>query len=258
MTTDFWYIIAGMGTSFLFCSAILLFYMKYRKNIMQQQYQLKVAETEYQKKLLHSVVEAQEEERKRIAVALHDDMGNRLNVLSLLLNNSGIPGKGPSDISGYVSDLIGTVRNISHSLYPVNLENLGLILYIEELISLLSHRITVSLHLANDYKRKSVFEEVQLYRIIQEFTTNVVKHSDAGEISIWIKDNPGQLFMILSDNGHSFDYATTRRGMGLKNIEARIKSMNALYKWKNVLGQGSRLIIKIPLNHDSTYPDSHH
>lgn len=257
MTADFWYIIAGMGTSFLFCSAILLFYMKYRKNIMQQQYQLKIAEMEYQQKLLQSVVEAQEEERKRIAVALHDDMGNRLNILSLLLNNSGMPGKDASDISGYVSELIGTVRNISHSLYPVNLENLGLILYIEELVSLLSNKIIVSLHLANDYKRKNVSKEVQLYRIIQEFTTNVVKHSDASEISIWIKDNPEDMFMVLSDNGHSFDYATTRRGMGLKNIEARIKSMNALYKWKNVLGQGSRLIIKIPMNHESAYPNSH-
>jgi len=255
MDVDYWYIVAGMGTSFLFCSAILLFYMKYRKNIMQQQYQLKVAETEYQKKLLHSVVEAQEEERKRIAVALHDDMGNRLNILSLLLNNSGTAGT--PDVSGYVSEMIGTVRSISHSLYPVNLENLGLILYIDELIALLSQKITVSLHLANDYTRKSVFKEVQLYRIIQEFTTNVVKHSDATEIHIWISDNPKSLLMVLSDNGHSFDYATTRRGMGLKNIEARIESMNALYKWKNVLGQGSRLIIKIPMEHEPTYPNSH-
>lgn len=256
MNADFWYILAGMGTSFLFCLAILLFYMKYRKNIMQQQYQLKVAETEYQKRLLHSVVEAQEEERKRIAVALHDDMGNRLNILSLLLNNS--TGKDTPDVSGYVSEMIGTVRNISHSLYPVNLERLGLILYIEELVSLLSNKITVSLHLANDYTPKNVFKEVQLYRIIQEFTTNVVKHSDAGEISIWIKDNPQDMYMILSDNGHSFDYATARKGMGLKNIEARIQSMNALFKWKNVLGKGSRLIIKIPMDHDSTYPNSHH
>ncbi|MCD8538484.1 MAG: hypothetical protein LRY55_01035 [Leadbetterella sp.] len=258
MTANFWYILAGMGTSFLFCAAILLFYMKYRKNIMQQQYQLKVAEMEYQKKLLHSVVEAQEEERKRIAVALHDDMGNRLNILSLLLNNAGTPGRDAPDVSGYVSEMIGTVRNISHSLYPVNLEKLGLILYIEELVSLLSNKIIVSLHLANDYKRKSVFKEVQLYRIIQEFTTNVVKHSDAGEITIWIKDNPQDMYVILSDNGHSFDYATGRKGMGLKNIEARINSMNALFKWKNVLRQGSRLIIKIPTDHESDYSNSHY
>lgn len=225
---------------------------------MQQQYRLEIARMEYRQKLLHSVVEAQEEERKRIAVALHDDMGNRLNILSLLLNNPATAGKNMPDITGYVSDMIGTVRSISHSLYPVNLESLGLILYIEELVSLLSHKVTVSLHLANHYQRKNVSTEVQLYRIIQEFTSNVVRHSDAGEIGIWIKDNPGDMYMILSDNGHSFDYTTVRRGMGLKNIEARIKSMNALYKWKNVIGQGSRLIIKIPLNHEYTYPDSHH
>lgn len=251
MEVGYWYIITGMATSFLLCSAILLFYLKYKKNIIQQQYQFKVAEVEHQKELLHSIIVAQEEERKRIAVALHDDVGNRLNVLFLLLNNfeadKNIPG---NNVSDHMSETIDILRNISHSLYPVNLESLGLLLYIEELISILSDKIDVLLHVNDNYQRKSIFIEVQLFRIIQEFTTNVIKHSDATEIDIRIRENPENMFLMLSDNGQGFNYIITKKGMGLKNIESRINSMNAGCKWKNVTGKGSRLIIKIPQNHD--------
>lgn len=245
--SSYWYIITGMATSFLLCIAILLFYLKYKKNIMQHQYQLKVAEVEYQKKLLNSVIVTQEEERKRIAVALHDDVGNLLNIISLLINNN----KTGTDISNtqiknHLQKVTETVRTVSHSLYPVNLENLGLILYIEELISALSDEIIVSFHVNPGYQKEDIFTEVQLFRIIQEFATNVIKHSGATEMNIWLRKNSESIALVLSDNGHSFDYALAKKGMGLKNIQSRIESINGKHKWKNIIGTGSRLIIKIP------------
>ncbi|WP_449401020.1 sensor histidine kinase [Chryseobacterium wanjuense] len=91
---------------------------------------------------------------------------------------------------------------------------------------------------------------MQLYRIFQEFTTNVLKHSEASRVWIYIKDNNDNLAVVISDNGESFEYEEVKKGMGIKNIESRIKSMNAAHKWKNVLGKGSRLIIKIPYNNE--------
>ncbi|WP_241775134.1 sensor histidine kinase [Chryseobacterium sp. ERMR1:04] len=95
-----------------------------------------------------------------------------------------------------------------------------------------------------------------MYRIIQEFTTNVLKHSEATKIWIYIKDNHENVAVVISDNGQSFDYEAVKKGMGIKNIESRIKSMNALHKWKNILNKGSRLIIKIPCNDESPNQDS--
>lgn len=216
------------------------------------------AEVHHQKSLVLENIRAQEEERKRIAVMIHDDVGNRLNILSLWLNNLDTKGDEliRKNIAAQMSSLIDAARTISHSLYPVNLESVGLVLYIEELMANLSNRINISLNVSPKYKKKNIFIEVQLYRIIQEFTTNVLKHSEATRVWIYIKDNPDNLSVVISDNGQSFEYEAVKKGMGIKNIESRIKSMNAAHKWKNILNKGSRLIIKIPYPNESSYQDS--
>ena len=208
------------------------------------------AEINYQKQLALESSKIQEEERKRMAILIHDDIGNRLNILSLWIHNLDVNNKEASEkvISKQISDLIDSARNISHSLYPVNLEKLGLALYIEELIANLSNKIKILFHVSPEYQKKDIFTEVQIYRIIQEFTTNVIKHSAATEMSVYIKENRKNRAVILSDNGESFDYQIVQKGMGLKNIESRIKSVNAFYKWKNTIEKGSRLIIIIPQN----------
>ena len=131
------------------------------------------------------------------------------------------------------------------------MESVGLVLYVEELIANLSHKINISLQVMPGYEKKDLFVEVQLYRIIQEFTTNVIKHSDAEDLWIYIKDYPENMAVIISDNGQGFEYEEVKKGMGIKNIESRIKSMNATHKWKKTfLKKGSRLIIKIPKYHE--------
>lgn len=184
---------------------------------------------------------------------IHDDIGNRLNILSLWLNNLDTQGDEliKKNIYGQMSSLIDAARSISHSLYPVNLESVGLVLYVEELIANLSHKINISLQVMQGYEKKDLFVEVQLYRIIQEFTTNVIKHSDATDIWIYMKDYPDNMAVVISDNGQGFEYEDVKKGMGIKNIESRIKSMNATHKWKKTFSnKGGRLIIKIPKYHE--------
>lgn len=229
---------------------ILLAYKFFIDRIIKEKNLQYQAEINHQKQLALENSKTQEEERKRMAILIHDDIGNRLNILSLWIHNLDVNNKEASEkvISKQISDLIDSARSISHSLYPVNLEKLGLVLYIEELITNLSNKIKILLYVSPEYQKKDVFTEVQIYRIIQEFTTNVIKHSAAAEMSIYIKDNRKNRTVILSDNGESFDYQNARKGMGLKNIESRIKSVDALYKWKNTIGKRSRLIIIIPQN----------
>ncbi|MET3536495.1 signal transduction histidine kinase [Chryseobacterium limigenitum] len=237
---------------------VLLAYKFFIDRIIKEKNAQHEAEVLHQKRLVLENIKAQEEERKRIAVMIHDDIGNRLNILSLWLNNLDTKGDEliKKNISGQMSSLIDSARSISHSLYPVNLESVGLVLYIEELINNLANRVNISLTVSSKFEKKNIFIEVQVYRIIQEFTTNVLKHSEATRIWIYIKDNQKNLSVIISDNGQSFEYEAVKKGMGIKNIESRIKSMNALHKWKNVLNKGSRLIIKIPCNDESANQNS--
>ncbi|MGN7864867.1 sensor histidine kinase [Chryseobacterium sp. 22458] len=231
----------------------MLAYRAFITRIIKEKNVQHEAEVLHQKKLVLENIKAQEEERKKIAVMIHDDIGNRLNILSLWLNNLDTQGDEliKNNIYNQMSSLIDAARSISHSLYPVNLESVGLVLYVEELITNLAHKINISLQVMPGYQKKDLFVEVQLYRIIQEFTTNVIRHSTATDLWIYLKDYPENLAVVISDNGQGFDYEQVKKGMGIKNIESRIKSMNATHKWKKTfLHTGSRLIIKIPKHHE--------
>lgn len=229
-------------------SFILLAYKTFIQRIVEEKDLQFQAEMEHQKELTLENIKGQEDERKRIAISVHDDIGNRLNILSLWLNNLEPENQETSKkvITSQITELIDSTRNISHSLYPVNLEKLGLVLYLQELVTNLSQNMNLTLNIDSNYEKKDTFTEVQIYRVIQEFTTNVIKHSNADEVTVYIRNYRKYLTMILSDNGESFDYSKASKGMGLKNIESRITSVKGLYKWKNTIGKGSRLIINIP------------
>lgn len=229
-------------------SFILLAYKSFIQRIIQEKDLQFQAEIEHQKELTLENIKGQEDERKRIAISVHDDIGNRLNILSLWLNNLEPENQEASKkvITSQITELIDSTRNISHSLYPVNLEKLGLILYLQELVTSLSNNLNLILNIDSKYEKKDIFTEVQIYRVIQEFTTNVLKHSNANEVIVYIRKHKKNLTIILSDNGKSFDYQKASKGMGLKNIESRIVSVKGFYKWKNRIGFGSRLIINIP------------
>ena len=228
---------------------MLLAYKTFIQRIVQEKDLQFQAEMEHQQELTLENTKGQEDERKRIAISVHDDIGNRLNILSLWLNNLDSDNQEASKkvITTQITELIDSTRNISHSLYPVNLEKLGLVLYLQELVTNLSQNIEMNLQIDSRYEKKDTFTEVQIYRVIQEFTTNVIKHSNANEVIVYIRNHRKYLTLILSDNGESFDYQSASKGMGLKNIESRIISVKGFYKWKNKIGIGSRLIINIPV-----------
>ena len=208
------------------------------------QYQL---ELDHQKEVALQFTIVQENERKRIAEALHDEVGNKLNILSLWVNNEDTWNNVNSKkiITQQVPELIEATRTISHSLYPVNLEKFGFMDTLEALISNVNDSLTIQLTLKYDYQPRAISFELQLYRIIQEFLSNVIKHAKATSMIIYIRDTKDVVSLILSDNGIGFDTSKLQKGMGLQNIDSRIKSINGICKWKSVQNKGTRLIIKI-------------
>jgi signal transduction histidine kinase len=225
-------------------------YRAFIKKILKEkshQHQLELA---HQKEISTQYISVQESERKRIAEVLHDDVGNKLNILSLWINNKDTWSNERSKeiIAQQIPALIEATRTISHSLYPVNLERFGLVFTIEALISNVNESLPIQLLLNNKYQERPIYFEVQIYRIIQEFLTNVIKHAKATEMLIHIRDTGISLAIILSDNGVGFDTNLLKKGMGLKNIESRIQSIAAISKWKSKKGNGSQLIIALPNN----------
>jgi signal transduction histidine kinase len=223
-------------------------YRTFIQKILREKSRQHQLELEHQKEISTQYISVQESERKRIAEVLHDDVGNKLNILSLWINNEDTWNNERSKevIAQQIPILIESTRTISHSLFPVNLERVGLILTIEDLISNVNESLPVQLLLNYTYQKRPVYFEVQIYRIIQEFLSNVIKHAHATEMIIHIRDTTNLLTIILSDNGVGFDTNIIKKGMGLKNIDSRIQSITAISKWKSKKGNGSQLIIALP------------
>jgi signal transduction histidine kinase len=143
---------------------------------------------------------------------IHDDIGNRLNILSLWLNNLDTQGDEliKKNIYSQMSSLIDAARSISHSLYPVNLESVGLVLYVEELITNLSHKINISLQVMPGYEKK-IFcgsTAVQDYSGIYNQCDQAFHATD---LWIYIKDYPENMAVVISDNGQGFDYEEVKK-----------------------------------------------
>ena len=223
-------------------------YRAFIQKIVREKSRQHQLELEHQKEISAQYISVQESERKRIAEVLHDDVGNKLNILSLWINNEDTWNNERSKeiIAQQIPELIEATRTISHSLYPVNLEKFGLILTIEALISNVNESLSIQLVLNHTYQKRPLYFEVQIYRIIQEFLSNVIKHAKATEMLIHIRDSDTLLAIILSDNGVGFDTDLLKKGMGLKNIDSRIQSITAISKWKSKKGNGSQLIIALP------------
>ena len=90
--------------------------------------------------------------------------------------------------------------------------------------------------------------ELNLYRVIQELTQNVVKHSEASKLDIQLYQFQGNLHLILEDNGKGFQTESGKDGIGLQNIKSRVESMHGTLNYDSKIERGTIVTIKIPLN----------
>lgn len=229
----------------------VLFSLLHRKSLrklLEAELERTKAEVQHQKNMVKTIVSVQEAERKRIARIVHDDIGNRVNILSVWLNHPEAWSKDRSReiVMKQLPSLAEAVRNISHTLYPVAIEYIGLVAALEELAINVSVILKTDIIIQHTYTSPGLDVEVQVYRVIQEFLNNVLKHAGASRMQIHIRSTERSLAFLLEDNGRGFDPATIRNGMGLQNIESRIRLMQAAFKWKSAPGKGCRLIIIIP------------
>ncbi len=221
----------------LMASILILFFYFSRKKIIKKELEKKDLEINHQKELLRSVIITQEEERKRIAQDLHDDISSKLNIVSLnshLLKTPNLANEELLDITDNIILLtkkaLENSRRIAHDLLPPVLEKFGLHAGIEELIVEVSTSKVVKI----DYVNKLVFDihenekHLHIFRILQELINNSLRHGKATQISILFDTLNTVDTCIYSDNGVGFNYnkKVNQKGLGMKNIESRVNFLN--------------------------------
>jgi len=244
--TDYLYIIIGMSTSFVLCIAVLLFYIKYRKNIVQQQYQMKIAEIEHQKTLIHSIITSQEMERKRIGMDLHDDIGASLSAIKLMLQMN-------ANVTQELDEVIQSVRNLSHNLYPTIKGQLGFSDALHEYVDKInqSNALYIEVEFKNDKCETFLKDDAALgiYRILTELINNSIKHGQAQLINIIFDMDDIDFTIEYKDDGvgqlpQKLKHSS---GMGFNNINSRL----GIIKGKMTIEDpevGCQIILKIPVH----------
>jgi PAS domain S-box-containing protein len=208
--------------------------------------------------LIKTILDTQEKERKRLAKDLHDSLGQQLSALMFYVNtlrdNEEISVNKMSEIlsKSYeaISNAATELRNVCFNLMPRTLENYGLAQAVRELCSKtgLNGLLSFELHFSDDFPEYSKPIEVMLFRVIQEFINNSIKHAQADVIKITFETKGHESFLTLEDNGVGFDLQEVKntKGMGIDNIKSRLAIYNTQVNIYSAKQKGTCFKIKIP------------
>ncbi|MGZ4042351.1 MAG: tetratricopeptide repeat-containing sensor histidine kinase [Bacteroidia bacterium] len=208
-----------------------------------------------------AVIEAEEQERIRIARELHDGIGQQLSAAKL--NISGLQGSIKTSKPGEITMLqnaldlldesVKEVRAVSHNMMPNALFKSGLVSAVREFINKISSsgNLKINLQIVGLTNRLESTVENILFRVLQELVNNIIKHAHASEVGIQFIKHEKELTILIEDNGVGFDVekqlAETDGGMGLKNIETRIAFLRGEVIFDSYPGKGTTVTIEIPL-----------
>lgn len=207
------------------------------------------------KAVAKAVVDAQEKERAEIGFELHDNVNQLLTTarlyLDLAANNETDRVNLIKRSSQSLSQAVTEIRNLSHSLVPSSLRDLGLIASIEDLVGNLLTTKTLDVHFMHGGDIEKICEQRKLviFRIIQEQVTNVLKHSAATELRIELDIVNENISLKVTDNGKGFDKEIIKfkKGVGIHNITSRAELFNGKMNIISSPGNGCLLHILIPI-----------
>ncbi|MFD2720707.1 PAS domain S-box protein [Hymenobacter monticola] len=179
-----------------------------------------------QQEVLAAIMTTQETERKRIAEALHNGLGQVLYATKLSLEKDGRTST-PRESLRLLDDAIRTTRTISFELTPGVLEDFGLRIALETLVQRTTPTgLHLHLHLSGLEQRLPAPAEIAVYRVVQELLNNVMKHARATEVEVHAAREENHLFVSVEDNGQGFDTAALTAqplaGIGLSGVRNRV------------------------------------
>ncbi len=184
--------------------------------------------------LSRHLIQAREEERRRISLELHDRLGQDLALMSIQVEKliEEVPESQDQlreqlqELGVRTRDVSSKVHNLSYQLHPPQLVHLGLVAASRSLCNKVSQSSDIQIDFSYSDVSKSIPQEVStcLYRILQESLTNVVKHSGAKTAQIELAGSPGEIQLKILDSGVGFDPKSTgsRGGLGLISMRERL------------------------------------
>jgi PAS domain S-box len=216
-----------------------------------------------EQQMIKAIVEAEEKRREHFAQELHDGIGPILSTIKLYLQWMTLP-----NLRMPLPELIRkteetvdiahkTVREISFNLNPHILQNFGLVSALKTFIDRIGELYPVPITFSTNLKQRipEIIETI-LYRIITEAINNTIKYASAHQINLSLKHTGNQILLIYEDDGIGFDVEKTiasKNGMGLINMQSRIRSVGGNMRIESKKNEGCRLTVEVSSNPYTNY-----
>lgn len=208
--------------------------------------------------LSRRLVEVQEAERRHIARELHDEAGQALTSLMVDLRLLEQNLEHPQETAARIAKLKNTTHDVLENLHrlavdlrPASLDHLGLVAALQQHIRTVSrqHHLEAQFEVIGlDNKRLPPEVEINLYRIVQEALTNIVRHAKATRADILLEQRGDQMVTIVEDNGIGFDTGQNERStrLGLLGMRERAEMLGATLIIESTLGTGTTVFVEVP------------
>jgi signal transduction histidine kinase len=223
-------------------------------------YSLKRAETDRlrsERRVLNAIINTEETEKKRFAKDLHDGLGPLLSTVKMSLSALTPRMTDPvgkeilANTSHVVNEALNTIREVANNLSPHVLSNLGVASAISTFAAKVNSTRSVSIEFRTNMEgeRFETDKEVVLYRAACELINNGMKHSGASKIEMDLHRHQKIITLQYLDNGRGFDTAQLTAeeppGMGIPNIETRVRSVDGVFVLESSKGKGTSALIRV-------------
>lgn len=219
--------------------------------------------TEDLQRLSIELMNAQETERRHVSQELHDELGQALTAMRINLDMlaqelpadfSPAGRKRLTEVSLLVDETLEHARELSHTLRPTMLDEMGLVPTLRWYVNRYAERLAINIDFeVKDLEERPAAEiETTLYRAVQEALTNIARHAEASRVRLHLIRREARLSVLIEDDGQGFDGEKSmtagidRAGMGLFGMRERVARCGGTFNLHSQPGQGTRLMIELP------------
>jgi PAS domain S-box-containing protein len=202
-------------------------------------------------KMMTTIIDVQEEERKRLSRNLHDGIGQNLYSHLITINRLLSEMDHPllEQMQKEATQLIEEIRDISWELRPSVLDDLGLVPAIRSFLSRFSENYHIDVYFECVlYRRLDISIELTIYRIIQEALTNIRKYAAVSDAAVTIREIDQIVRVMIEDKGKGFELDSQSRGVGLFSMDERARAVGGELTINSSPGKGTRIILEVPSN----------
>lgn len=231
---------------------IVMLVMAYLRRDLKHLKEKESMEVDFEKQLLQSQLETQEETMNQLGNELHDNIGQLLNSTKLLIGVAQRSIPDPPDTlttaDETLAKAIQELRSLSKSLNKEWLGQFNFIQNIEAEINRINSARSLHIYLsAPDSLSLEPDEQIILFRIVQEVLQNAIKHAGAKNMYIKIKEETALLSISITDDGAGFEERELVKGVGIINIRHRTHLLGGTVQWQSAMSKGTVVLIQIPV-----------